>query len=223
MVGGAKVAGGAICLDHTRVTPGLLKGCAVVPGALLDGHEARWQAQAAAAAPSGVWVPQNTQAASAAAHAPQGLAQSGPGRPASHPYGAALAAGAQGYGHHVAAPNLAVTSAPAFSGGFPGATHPATAPGVPGSAPLSSLGALQPPLWPAQGVPPLEQGLPAASVVQHGAAAQPAAAFGAGPGAWGQPHAAPGGDLQQAQPAGAAPGSSQAAAPGGSQTCGQLL
>ena len=184
------------------------------PGALLDEHEARWQAQAAAAAPSGVRVPQDAHALSAAAHAPQGLAQSGPGRPASHPYGTALAAGAPGYRHHLAAPNLAVTAAPALGGGYPGAAHPAAAPGMPGSAPFSSLGALQPALWPAQGVPALAQGVAAASLAQHGGAAQPAAAFGAGPGAWGQPHAAPVGGLQQAQPAGAAPGSSQAAAPG---------
>lgn len=192
-------------------------------GALLDEHEARWQAQAAAVAPPGVRVPQDAHAASAAAHAPQGLAQSGPGRPALHPYGAALAAGAPGQGDRFTALNLdrgpaAVKAASALAGGFLGAANPAAMPGMPGSAPFSSLGALQRPLWPAQGFPSLGQGVTAASLGQHGGAAQPAAAFGADLGAWGEPHASPGGGLQQAQPAGAAPGSLQAAAPGVSQT-----
>ena len=238
-------------------------------GALLDEHEAPWQAQAAAAAPPGAWVSQDAHAASAAAYAPQSLAQSGPGRPALHPYGAALAAGVPGHRDQFTAPSLgrwaaagssgaadpitdpvtgtavaapgevaalmdrgrlaqqdgqvpaSVAAAPALAGIYPsGIVNPAAAPGMPGSTPFSSVGALPPPLRPAQAVLSLGQGVAAASSGQHGAA-QPAASSGAGPWPGCELHAAPGGTLQQAQPAGAVPGFYQGAAPGVYQTGGQ--
>ena len=252
---------------HKGVLLGLLKASSVSPGALLGEHEGSWQAQAAAVPPSGGWVPQGAHAETGAAHAIQGLAQRGPGLPAVHPYGAALAAGGTDLGNQFAAPSLdrggaagglwaanpvsnpimstaapapgafaglvqrgqqaqqsgqspaTGTAAPTLAGGFIGAAHPAAAPGTTGSALLSSLGAPPPPPWPARAVPSLGQSAAAVSSGQHGAAARRAAACGAGQG----PDAAPGEALQQAQPAGAMPGFSQAAAPGASQAgCQQL-